>query len=309
MTLICWLCSRGESRRHAFLKGAFRGALWLAMDEAIAGMKLTMNLRQDGAWKFFFMLPRMLLQRPGWGGVVLKEKIQERLTAFAAGQWAELIRESIEAMRRKRRRESDNLVKRAAWAEKSAGRQALEGAEVAPGTLRTLTALMIQTSAPHCCRSHFGSRRHLSQTLCCLRTRRAWCSLFSSVRRCFMPRRLVDSRGPRWVVAVHQGAASEVGEVASQVISNPSEAGISSSSVSFAGEQGACTLCETCNGARTAGHGARGSTNTRKGFGSHDRRGGASSGCAPCRIEEGARCSGGASFRRPDRTQSSRSNE
>ena len=36
--------------------------------------------------------------------------------------------------------------------------------------------------------SHFGSS-HLSQTLCCLRTRRAWCSLFPSVRRCFMPRR------------------------------------------------------------------------------------------------------------------------
>ena len=49
-------------------------------------------------------------------------------------------------MRHKRRREGDNLVKRAARAEKlvhlgelSAGRQALEGAEVAPGVLRTLT--------------------------------------------------------------------------------------------------------------------------------------------------------------------------
>ena len=101
------------------------------------------------------LLPRMLLQRPGRGGVVPKKKIQERLTAFAAGQWAELVRESMvsaeqgsEAMRRKRRREGDNLVKRAARAEKlvhlgelSAGRQALEGAEVAPGTLRTLAAL------------------------------------------------------------------------------------------------------------------------------------------------------------------------
>ena len=83
---------------------------------------------------------------------VATPRIQERLTAFAAGQWAELVRESMvsaeqgsEAMRRKRRREGDNLVKRAARVEKlvhlgelSAGRQALEGAEVAPGTLRTL---------------------------------------------------------------------------------------------------------------------------------------------------------------------------
>ena len=88
----------------------------------------------------------LLLRRPGQGGVVPKKKIQERLTAFAAGQCAELVRESMvsaeqgsEAMRCKRRREGDNLVKRAARAEKlvhlgelSAGRQALEGAEVAP---------------------------------------------------------------------------------------------------------------------------------------------------------------------------------
>ena len=118
------------------MKGAFRGALRLAMDEAIAGNEAHDEPRQDRAWKLFMLLPRMLLQRPGRGGVVPKKKIQERLTAFAAGQWAELVRESMvsaeqgsEAMR----------VKRAA--REKLVHQALEGAEVAPGTLRTLAAL------------------------------------------------------------------------------------------------------------------------------------------------------------------------
>ena len=102
-----------------------------------------MNRDRTGC-KLFMLLPRMLLQRPGWGGVAPK-KIQERLTALAAGRWAVLVHESMVMMRRKRRREGDNLVKRAARVEKlvhlgelSAGRQALEGTEVAPGTLRTL---------------------------------------------------------------------------------------------------------------------------------------------------------------------------
>ena len=57
--------------------------------------------------------------------------------------------EGSDLARRKRRREQDELVKRAARAEKlghlgelSAARQALEGEAVAPGALRTQAALM-----------------------------------------------------------------------------------------------------------------------------------------------------------------------
>ena len=98
----------------------------------------------------------MLLQRPGRGGLVPRSKIEDRLRLFAEGRWADLVNESIqsallgsEAARRKRwRQEDDDVVRRAARAEKlvsigelSAARQALEGASVAPGTLRTLQEL------------------------------------------------------------------------------------------------------------------------------------------------------------------------
>ena len=73
--------------------------------------------RQDRAWKLFMLLPRMLLQRPSRGGVVTKWQIQ------ASQTFATRVRENMvsaeqgsEAMRRKRKCEGDNLVKRAARA-------------------------------------------------------------------------------------------------------------------------------------------------------------------------------------------------
>ena len=139
-----------------FLKGAFRGALVLAMDEALAGLAVLDEPRQERAWKLFMLLPRLLLHRPSRGGLVKKSKLRERFAQFASGQWDSLLEESVKGAeegsdlaRRKRRREQDELVKRAARAEKlvhlgelSAARQALEGEAVAPGTLRTQAALM-----------------------------------------------------------------------------------------------------------------------------------------------------------------------
>ena len=128
------------------------------MDEAIGGIEVLDELRQERAWKLFLPLPRMLLQRPGRGGLVPRSKIEERLRLFAEGRWANLVNESIqsallgsEAARRKRRKQEDDVVRRAARAEKlvgmgelSAARQALEGASIAPGTLRTLQELTNQ---------------------------------------------------------------------------------------------------------------------------------------------------------------------
>ena len=138
------------------LRGPFRNALRIAMDEAIGGIEVFDDLRQERAWRLFLILPRMLLQRPGRGGLVPRSTIEERLRLFVEGRWADLVNESIqsallgsEAARRKRRRkEDDDVARRAARVEKlvsvgelSAVRQALEGASVAPGTLRTLREL------------------------------------------------------------------------------------------------------------------------------------------------------------------------
>ena len=138
------------------LRGPFQNALRIAMDEAIGGIEVLDELRQERAWKLFLLLPRMLLQRPGRGGLVPRSKIEDRLRLFAEGRWADLVNESIQstllgsevARRKRRRQEDDDVVRRAARAEKlvsigelSAARQALEGASVAPGTLRTLQEL------------------------------------------------------------------------------------------------------------------------------------------------------------------------
>ena len=138
------------------LRGPFWNALRIAMDEAIGGTEVFDELRQERAWKLFLLLPRMLLQRRGRGGLVPRSKIEERLRLFAEVRWADLVNESIQsallgsdaARRKRRRQEDDDVVRRAARAEKlvsmgelSAAGQALEGASVAPGTLRTLQEL------------------------------------------------------------------------------------------------------------------------------------------------------------------------
>ena len=69
----------------------------------------------------------------------------------------------------------------------------------------------------------------------------------------------------------------------------------SSSSALCAGEQGTMSFCKTCNGpitARQSGHSPSRSTRereeARESSGSHVRRGGASGGRPPCRVEDGA---------------------
>ena len=136
-----------------FLRVPYRSAMRLAMEEATQSNPV----RSERGWRLFLLLPRLLLFRPPRGGNIHKNKLGERFQAFAEGQWSHLLSQSRQcaedasvAMHRKRRRHSpqQDLDRRALRAEGlvqmgelSAGRQALEGASLAPGNRQTLDAL------------------------------------------------------------------------------------------------------------------------------------------------------------------------
>ena len=115
----------------------------------------------------------MLLSRPR-GGRVSRKQLEERFKKFSAGQWAELIeastrpstRGSEAAVRRRRRDQGDNVSKRADRAlelvqmgELSAGRLALEWAQIAPRDDVTCKALTDATRRPPEHLSHSPSSR------------------------------------------------------------------------------------------------------------------------------------------------------
>ena len=134
-----------------FLKGPFRNALKFALEEASAQE----DVRQVRGWKLLVLLPRMLLHRGPGGGLVPKSKLVERFQLFSRGDWHILLEASAKcdqqaaiSRRRSRRRVRDDEERRAARAEMlvsqgelSSARQALEGAQLAPGDLSTLNAL------------------------------------------------------------------------------------------------------------------------------------------------------------------------
>ena len=104
----------------------------------------------------------MLLHRSPGGGKISRDKLINRFDKFARGQWNDLIEASVcaeeaaTASPRRRRRVDDNdAEKRALRAlkfvqlgELSSGRQALEGAELAPGNAATLTQLRRRQDVP-----------------------------------------------------------------------------------------------------------------------------------------------------------------
>ena len=122
------------------------------MNEAVLAREQNDVLREERAWKLFFLLPRMLLARPLRGGKISPKKLGGRMQRFSEGRWVELVAESEEACLvartaavRKRRRGSDQ-DRKAARAESlvmvgelSSARQVLESADLAPGNLRALT--------------------------------------------------------------------------------------------------------------------------------------------------------------------------
>ena len=138
------------------IRGAFRTAVKVAMQEILAGTEANSEVRVARGWKLLLLLPRMILFRPPRGGNVSRQKLESRIVAFHEGRWMELLRDSTvaaetahtQSVRRRRRQDHDEDARRAARAmtltqmgELSAARQALEGAPVAPGTMSTLRAL------------------------------------------------------------------------------------------------------------------------------------------------------------------------
>ena len=145
-----------------FLSGAYVSAMRVAMQEIRVGRAENNELRRIRGWKLFFMLPRMLLQKPGKGGLVPKSKLRERFAQFADGRWMDLIVSSREAAvaasnakARRTRRCPDSLERRAeraramaALGELSSARLALEGEAIARGDEATLAALRDRRRRP-----------------------------------------------------------------------------------------------------------------------------------------------------------------
>ena len=72
-----------------FLKGAFRSAMRVALEEAQCARDRNDDIKDTRAWKLFLLLPRMLLSRPPCGGRVPRKQLEEQFQKFSAGQWAE----------------------------------------------------------------------------------------------------------------------------------------------------------------------------------------------------------------------------
>ena len=78
------------------------------------------ELKLTRAWKFFLLLPRILLFRPPRGGKIPKPQLLERFAKFQRGQWSELVeegailvKEAHSACCRKRRRQKADVPRRA----------------------------------------------------------------------------------------------------------------------------------------------------------------------------------------------------
>ena len=87
----------------------------VALDHISFGRSRFDVLQEERGWKLFLLIPRLLLFRPGRGGLIPKRKLEERANRFAAGQWLSLLAESnkvasdgsVGATRRRRRNPSD----------------------------------------------------------------------------------------------------------------------------------------------------------------------------------------------------------
>ena len=146
-----------------FMKGAFRGALKISLEEIRKGQVTRNAETTTRGWKLFMLLPRMLLCRPPRGDLIPRKRLEERLAAFNTGDWVTLVEFSLEcavqgvvAQSRKRRRgrqnEDENRAARALhlaqMGELSSARQALEASPVATGNEATRAKLMNENRRP-----------------------------------------------------------------------------------------------------------------------------------------------------------------
>ena len=124
------------------MRGASRGALRLAMNEAVFAHNRNDVPREERAWKLFFLLPRMLLTGPPRGGKISPAKLEERIARFTE---ACAVARTAVVRKRRRHTDQDRKVARAErlvmLGELSSARQVLESGHLAPGNLSTLRAL------------------------------------------------------------------------------------------------------------------------------------------------------------------------
>ena len=134
-----------------------------ALNAVILGEERSDVVLQIRGWTLFLLVPRMFLFRPRRGGSVPKKTLSARVDLFEKGLWVDLVEmslaSSVEATnaqaRRRRRIDGDNVGRRARRAfhmvqlgEVSAGRQALDGASLAPGDSQTKKALEEPSGRP-----------------------------------------------------------------------------------------------------------------------------------------------------------------
>ena len=125
-----------------FLRGPYGIAMRVALEEMVAGYRSHNLTRQERGWKLFLLLPRMLLQwAQRWRNP--RPKLLERFEMF--------VRKAAVA-RRRRARGGDDINKTVDRAEAlvhlgelSSARQALEGAELVPGSQQTSDILRDQS--------------------------------------------------------------------------------------------------------------------------------------------------------------------
>ena len=139
----------------AFLKGAFRSCMRMALQEAERGRAEHNEVRSVRAWKLFLLLPRLVLHRSSRGGIISKKTLQARFHRFARGEWLQLLaagedaaESRVRGSRRIRSNFSESVERRAERAQQlanlgelSSARLALEGSALAPGNLATLRSL------------------------------------------------------------------------------------------------------------------------------------------------------------------------
>ena len=78
----------------SFLAGPFRNVLRVALEEATFGSRVEDVTRHERGWKFFLLLPRLLLHRGSRGGLISRHKLSQRFEAFAQSEWLALLRSS-----------------------------------------------------------------------------------------------------------------------------------------------------------------------------------------------------------------------
>ena len=128
-----------------FLRGPYRTAMRVALEEIREGGRRDDVTRQERGWKLFLLLPRMLLHRSPRGGLIPRAKLLDRFEMFIRGRWIDILtaseeccRQAVASRRRRTRRVEDEMKRRVDRAdvlvhmgELSSARQALEGASLA----------------------------------------------------------------------------------------------------------------------------------------------------------------------------------